>query len=84
MSNTLFNVPQTNSLTRGLVGSLTGSTIFFFRMAYRHLQRAQTKKILRSLSEEQLTDAGIDRSLIHTGPEVEVDARLMSTLMSLR
>ncbi|WP_037085890.1 DUF1127 domain-containing protein [Neorhizobium vignae] len=84
MSNTLFNAPQTNSLTRKLVGSLTGSAVFFFRMAYRHFRRARTKRILLSLSEEQLNDAGIDRSLIHTSPEVEVDVRLMSTLMSQR
>jgi hypothetical protein len=63
---------------------LTGSANFFFRMAYRHLRRARTKTILRLLSEEQLRDAGIDRSLIHIGPEVDVDARLMSVLMSLR
>jgi hypothetical protein len=84
MSHAPSNAPQMNSLTRGLLGSLTGSAISFFRMACRHLQTAQTKKILRSLSEEQLGDAGIDLSLIHTGPEVEVEARLMSILMSLR
>jgi len=42
------------------------------------------KKILRSLSDEQLKDAGIDPSLIHSYPEVELEARLMSALMSLR
>jgi hypothetical protein len=36
------------------------------------------------LSDEQLKDAGIDPSLVRTGPEVEVDARLMSALMSMR
>ena len=41
-------------------------------------------RILRSLSDEQLRDAGIDRWSIHTGPEIGVDARLMSSLMSLR
>lgn len=79
MSNTI--APQTNSFTRGLVGSLTGSAIFYFSIVHR---RARNRRILRSLSDDQLRDAGIDRSLIHTGPEVEVEARLMSTLMSLR
>jgi uncharacterized protein YjiS (DUF1127 family) len=84
MSNTLSNAPQTNSLTRGLVGSLTGSAISYFSIVHRHFRRARTRKILRSLSDEQLRDAGIDRTSIHTGPEVEVEPRLMSTLMSLR
>jgi uncharacterized protein YjiS (DUF1127 family) len=84
MSNTLSNAPQTNGLARELVESLTSKAIFCFSVAHRHVRLARTKKILRSLSDEQLKDAGIDRSLIHTGPEVEVEARLMSDLMSLR
>lgn len=84
MSNTLSNAPQTNSLARELVESLTSKAIFYFSVAHRHARRVRTKKILRSLSDEQLRDAGIDRALIHTGPEVEVNARLMSDLMSLR
>lgn len=84
MSNTLSNAPQTNSLARELVESLTSKAIFCFSVAHRHARWARTKKILGSLSDEQLRDAGIDRALIHTGPEIEVNARLMSTLMSLR
>ena len=84
MSNTLSYAPQTNSLTRRLIESLMSKAIFCFSVAQRHARQARTKKILRSLSDEQLGDAGIDRSRIHTGPEVEVGARLMSTLMSLR
>lgn len=84
MSNALFNTPRMASSTRGLVGSMTGAAVFLVSAAGRGLRRARTKKILLSLSEEQLRDAGIDRSFIHTGPEVEADARLMCTLMSLR
>lgn len=84
MSETLSNAPQTNSLARELVEALTSKAVFYFSLAHRHARRARNKKILRSLSDEQLRDAGIDRSLAHSGPEIEVDARLMSTLMSLR
>ena len=84
MSETLSNAPQTNGLARELVEPLTSKAVFYFSLVYRHARRARTKKILRSLSDEQLRDAGIDRSLIHSGPEFEVDARLMSALMSLR
>lgn len=84
MSNTFFNTPLTKSPISGLVGSLTGSAKFCFSLAKRHWRQAQNRKLLLSLSDEQLTDAGIDRSLIHKGPELLVDARVMSTLMSLR
>ncbi|THK33864.1 DUF1127 domain-containing protein [Ensifer sp. MPMI2T] len=84
MSNTLSYAAQRSNLTRTLVESLTSKATFCFTVAQRHARRARTRKILRALSEEQLSDAGIDRSLIHMGPEAEVDARLMSTLMSLR
>ncbi|TCU14864.1 DUF1127 domain-containing protein [Rhizobium sullae] len=84
MSETLSNTPETNGLARELVEPLTSKAAFYFNFARRHVQRARTKKILRALSDEQLKDAGIDRSLMHSGPEFEVDARLMSALMSLR
>jgi hypothetical protein len=41
-------------------------------------------KILHELSDEQLRDIGIDPSLVHAGPRMHVDARLMTTLLSLR
>lgn len=83
MANTILNPPQTN-LARGLMGALTGSAIFVFQVAHRYVRRGRMKKILRSLSEEQIADAGIDRSPIETGPHFEVDARLMSSLTSMR
>ena len=84
MSNTLFNVINTNSPARGMAAFLTRKAIFCFSMAHRHLRQARTRRILRSLSEEQLKDAGIDRSLIHAGPEVEAEVCAKSKLMSLR
>lgn len=87
MSETLSTVPQTNGLTRELVEPLTSKAAFYFSLAHRYARRARTKIILRSLrslSDEQLRDAGIDRSLIHSGPAFEVNARLMSDLMSMR
>jgi uncharacterized protein YjiS (DUF1127 family) len=84
MSETLSNAPRTNNIALELVEPLTSKAVFYFSLAYRHARRIQNKKILRALSDEQLRDAGIDRSLIHSGPEIEVDARLMSTPMSLR
>jgi uncharacterized protein YjiS (DUF1127 family) len=84
MSETLSNAPRTNNIALELVEPLTSKAVFYFSLAYRRARRIQNKKILRALSDEQLRDAGIDRSLIHSGPEIEVDARLMSTLMSLR
>ena len=84
MSNTFFNASQNSIFARGLVGSLTGKAIFPLGTVIRHFRRVRTNKILRSLSEEQLKDVGIDQSLIHKGPKVEVEARLMNTLMSLR
>lgn len=84
MSETLSNAPQASDLACELVEPMTSKAAFYFGLAHRHVRRARTKKILRALSDEQLMDAGIDRSLIHSGPEFEVDARLMSALMSLR
>lgn len=84
MSETLFNAPQANGLASELVEPLTRKAAFYVNLAHRHVQRARTNMTLRALSDEQLRDAGIDRSLIHSGPEFEVDARVMSTLMSLR
>ncbi|MBP2562143.1 uncharacterized protein YjiS (DUF1127 family) [Neorhizobium galegae] len=84
MSETLSNTPETNGLARELVEPVASKAAFYFNLARRHLRQARTQKILRSLSDEQLRDAGFDRSLIHPGPELEVDARLMSALMSLR
>jgi hypothetical protein len=70
----------------GWIGSLTedNSSRPPNRCIITRAPALRTKKILCSLSQEQLTDAGIDRSLIHTGPQVVVEARLISTLMSLR
>ncbi len=84
MSETLASAPQTKSLVRELVAPLTSKAAFCFSWAYGHARRARSRNILRSLSDEQLRDAGIDRSLIHSGPKFEVDARLMNALMSLR
>lgn len=44
----------------------------------------QANRSLRSLSANQLRDAGIDLSVVYPGPVVPVDAMTMSTLMSLR
>ncbi|KRE02994.1 hypothetical protein ASE63_26145 [Bosea sp. Root381] len=84
MSETLSNAPPVNGLASELVEPMANKAAFYVSLAHRHVRRARTKKILRALSDEQLRDAGIDRSLIHSGPEFEVDARLMSALMSLR
>ncbi len=46
--------------------------------------RFQSKAVLRSLSEQQLRDAGIDPSLILESWQLEVEGRLIRTLMSLR
>jgi len=84
MSNTFSKTVDVSSVTRGLAESLTHMAISCLSAAHHRVQRARTKKMLCSLSDEQLKDAGIDRALIHTGPQIEVDARLMSTLKSLR
>jgi uncharacterized protein YjiS (DUF1127 family) len=84
MSETLSNTPETNNFVREMVEPLTKKVAFYFSLARRRVRRARNKKILRTLSDDQLKDAGIDRSLINSGPEFEVDTRLLSTLMSLR
>lgn len=42
------------------------------------------KRELKALSNAQLDDAGIDRSVRDKGPVYEVDVVTMTTLMSLR
>lgn len=84
MSETLSSASRMNSLAHELVEPLTSKAVSYFGLAHRYVRLARNKKILRSLSDDQLRDAGIDRSLIHSGPEIEVEARLMSELMSLR
>ena len=84
MSEMLSNTSETNRLVSVLVDTFASKAAFYYSLARRHVLRARTKNILRSLSADQLRDAGIDRSGIHSGPELEVDARLMSALMSLR
>ena len=80
----MSHTPQAARPARELVEALIGKAIFCFGVARHHARRARTRKILRSLSEEQLRDVGIDRSSIDNGPEEKVDARLKSDLMSLR
>jgi hypothetical protein len=46
------------------------------------IARARTESVLRSLSDEQAEDAGLDRS--SRRPQIAIDARLMSGLMSMR
>jgi len=49
------------------------------------LRRAHTCTELSDLSDHQLADIGVNRSAIEpTRPVIEVDARLMRTLMSMR
>lgn len=46
---------------------------------------ARQRKIVSELSDEQLSDAGIDRSaIVPPRPVIEVDAGLMAKLMSMR
>ncbi|WP_105384226.1 DUF1127 domain-containing protein [Neorhizobium alkalisoli] len=80
----MTNILTTTRLTRGLGELLLGAAGFWFNENRRHASHARTMKILHELSDEQLTDIGIDPSLVHVGPRMHVDARLMTTLLSLR
>jgi uncharacterized protein YjiS (DUF1127 family) len=84
MSHTFSDAPRTNSFARELVEPFVSEAMHWLSTAQRQALQARTRKALRSLSDGQLKDAGIDPSLVHTYPEVEVDARLMSALMSMR
>ncbi len=84
MTNILTTTNTTTRLARGLGEILAGAASFWFSENRRHASHARTMKILHELSDEQLTDIGIDPSLVHVGPRMHVDARLMTTLLSLR
>ncbi|MFB9953237.1 DUF1127 domain-containing protein [Rhizobium puerariae] len=83
MSDTL-TATRNGRLTRGPVEFLGRAACFWFGETRARAGRARTMKILHDLSDEQLRDIGLDRSLVHAGPEMRVDARLMTTLLSLR
>ena len=57
----MSHTPQAASPARELVEALIGKAIFCFGVARHHARRARTRKILRSLSEEQLRDVGYRR-----------------------
>lgn len=84
MSNAIFNAQQTRGFARVLARPLTGLAVHLATMVGRRMQRARTKKILHSLSDEQLRDVGIDRLLIEKVWQIKIDPRLVSMLMSLR
>lgn len=51
----------------------------------KRLRQARNQRILEQLSDAQLEDAGIDRWAIRNpGPTIEVEAGLMTKLMSMR
>ena len=83
MTNTLTTT-NTPRLTRGLIDLLIGAAGFWFGEKRRQAGLARTLKALHELSDDQLRDIGIDPSLVRTGPQLRVDARLMTTLLSLR
>src|SRR6478735_11528983 len=56
MSERLSTLPQMNGFTGELVEPLTSKAVFQSSLAHRYARRARTKKILRSLSDEQLRD----------------------------
>lgn len=84
MSEILSNPPRVSRVVYELVDLMTSDAVFYIRLAFQRVRRARTAKILRKLSDEHLRDVGIDRSLIQSGPQSKVDARVMTYLMSLR
>ena len=79
-SRTTYPLPAdrtAGSIAAGIANIVT-------RMRAR-LHRARADHELRSLSDEQLTDIGVDRSTIGPPrPVIEVDAALTRRLMSMR
>jgi uncharacterized protein YjiS (DUF1127 family) len=84
MTHTLSSTHRKTGHARELLGSWKREAISLIVEAIRRLGRARTRRLLRSLDGEQLADAGIERSSIDPRPQLTVDARLMSSLMSLQ
>jgi uncharacterized protein YjiS (DUF1127 family) len=80
---TALVTPRTDAAL-DLLETLAESAKRMIAATERSIRWARTRKLLCSLSDEQLLDLGIDRSFIQSGPAAEVDARLMMNLMSLR
>jgi len=84
MMHTLSSTHRNTGLAPELLGSWNSRATSHFADAMRYLSQARTNRLLRSLDGEQLADVGIDRSSIDARPRQTVDARLISSLMSLR
>lgn len=57
----------------------------YLRWIFRVVLRSNTRRHLMDLSDEQISDAGIDRSaVLGNKPTFEADARRDTYLMSLR
>jgi uncharacterized protein YjiS (DUF1127 family) len=68
-----------------LVQPLTSRAARLLARFRQNRQLAHDRKVLDQLSDEQLRDAGIDRSTFaEPRPTIEVKAGLMANLMSMR
>jgi uncharacterized protein YjiS (DUF1127 family) len=84
MSRTLSQAVQALS-TDELLRPLTEGAAGLLARMHQHRRRALSRRILSSLSDQQLEDIGIDRaSLAPARPCVAVEPGLMAKLMSLR
>jgi uncharacterized protein YjiS (DUF1127 family) len=65
-------------------GSIAAVFVNLVARVSARLQRTRAENELRSLSDEQLTDIGVDRSAIEPPrPVIEIDAALTRRLMSM-
>lgn len=69
-------IHSSRRITSSLPATISDQLLHFF-------SRAAARRELRSLSPAQLRDAGIDPTEVRKGPVVDVEAALMSRLMSL-
>jgi uncharacterized protein YjiS (DUF1127 family) len=57
----------------------------YLRWMFRFVNRSNTRRLVMDLSDEQISDAGIDRaSVLGNKPILHVDARTTTYLHSLR
>jgi uncharacterized protein YjiS (DUF1127 family) len=69
----------------GLVESLIRRAAHLLAQLQERRRLARARKVVRSLSDAQLADAGIDRdAVLPPQPTIEVEARLMARLMEMR
>lgn len=84
MSDFILRTPQTGSVFAGPFSSIVHVVQSGAAWILARRRKAKIRKILNSLTEEQIKDIGMDRSLVQPGPRIVVGAREMAIMKSYR